>query len=131
VKNKQGLIGVYRLLCCQFGITLLIAMLMWFFRGTQEACSALLGGGVSIIPTFFFARTLFKYQGARDAKCIVNNFYKGEFFKIFISVILFAVVFKLLTVNPLVFFASYILAHTMFWFAPLIFVNKQNRLESD
>ena len=50
-----------------------------------------------------------------------------EFSLGYISVALFALVFKYLNVNPLVFFVAYIAAQMVFWFAPLIIVNRPKR----
>jgi ATP synthase protein I len=99
--------------------------------GANAAGSALLGGMVCIIPNAYFARKLFKYQGARSAKQIVNSFYKGEAIKMILSIALFTAVFVYVKITPLAFFASYIMVLMTHWFAPLIIVNKQNRPESD
>lgn len=131
LKNRQGLQGARRLLLCQLGITMLCVIIAVLCAGTKAAMSALLGGMVSIIPSAYFASVLFRHQGAHAAKKIVSSFYKGEALKIMLSVTLFALVFKFFNVIPLVFFAVYIVAQMVFWFAPLIFDNKQNRPESD
>ncbi len=93
----------------------------------MAAQSALLGGLVSIVPTAYFAAKLFKYNGARAARQIVNGFYKGEALKIAMTAVLFTVVFKFFTIIPLVFLSVYITVQMVFWFAPLIFSNEQNR----
>jgi ATP synthase protein I len=115
----------------QLGITLILSVLCALFYNINAAISALLGGLVCIIPNACFASKLFKHQGARAAKQIVNSFYKGEALKIFLSIFLFTAVFVLCRITPLAFFASYILILMTHWFAPWIIVNKQNRPESD
>lgn len=126
--NKRGII---RLWLVQLGITFFLSVLFAIIFNITAAGSALLGGLVCIIPNAFFASKLFKYQGARAAKQIVNSFYKGEALKIFLSIFLFTAVFVLCRITPLAFFASYILVLMTHWFAPWIIVNKQNRPESD
>ncbi|MCW8445235.1 F0F1 ATP synthase subunit I [Fluoribacter gormanii] len=123
--------GIVRLWLVQLSATLIIAALCALVYGTNAASSALLGGLVCIVPNAYFASKLFKYQGARSAKQIVNSFYKGEALKIVISIFLFTAVFLLFKITPLAFFASYIMILMTHWFAPLIIVNKQNRPESD
>lgn len=130
-KNQRGLQGAQRLLMCQLSITGLLAGAAILLSGTTAAISALLGGLVNMIPNAYFARTMFRYQGARAAKQIVNSFYKGEALKIVLSIALFMLVFKFFNIVPLVFFATYIVAQMVFWFAPLIFDNKPDRPESD
>jgi ATP synthase protein I len=131
VKNKRGYQGAKRLLLCQFLLTASLAVLSLVFMGVVAAQSVLLGGMVSVVPNAYFARKLFQYQGARAARQIVNSFYSGEALKLALTFVLFAIVFKFFKIVPLVFFAAYILAQMVFWFAPLIFDNNWNRPESD
>ncbi|QRN04984.1 F0F1 ATP synthase subunit I [Legionella sp. MW5194] len=108
-----------------------MALVLVLFYGQHEAISALLGGLVAVLPSFFFARTLFKHQGARAAKKIINRFYAGEALKILISIGLFILVFTFYKVKPLAFFLTYIVVVLNFWFTPLFLANKQNRPKSD
>jgi ATP synthase protein I len=125
VKNQHGVRGAKRLLACQLGITILLATIALLISGSVAATSALLGGLVSTLPNAYFAIKLFRYQGAHAARQIVNSFYKGEASKLVLSVILFTLVFKCYKPIPLVFFAVYIVAQMVFWFAPLIFVHNR------
>ncbi|KTD79694.1 ATP synthase protein I [Legionella worsleiensis] len=120
-----------RLWLTQLGLTLVIAGVCAVAFTMKAAGSALLGGLVCIIPNAYFASKIFKYEGARAAKQIVNSFYKGEAVKIILSMFLFTAVFVFFKVSPLAFFISYILVLMTHWFAPWIIVNKQNRPESD
>lgn len=130
--NKQlNKLGIKRLWAVQLGITLLLTLFSSLFFDLKAGRSALLGGLVCIIPNAYFASKLFKYQGARAAKQIVNGFYKGEALKIILSVFLFTAVFAFCRITPLAFFSAYIIVLMTHWFAPLIIVNKQNRPESD
>ena len=124
VKNQQGLQGAHRLFAYQAIITLLFAIIAMLGSGATAAMSALLGGLVCIVPNMYLARKLFQHKGARAAKQIVNGFYKGEAIKIMLSIALFALVFSFINIVPLVFFAAYMVVQLVFWFAPLIFVNK-------
>ncbi|HHT0594591.1 TPA: ATP synthase subunit I [Legionella anisa] len=130
--NKQlSKRGIVRLWFVQLGVTLVFAAFCALIYDINAASSVLLGGMACIVPNAYFAIKLFKYQGARSAKKIVNSFYKGEALKIIISVFLFTTVFLLFKITPLAFFGSYIMILMTHWFAPLIIVNKQNRPESD
>lgn len=131
VKNKQGIQGAYRLLAYQLVVTILLAMVAIVISGKRDAGSVVLGGLVCIVPNAYFAKKLFQHQGARAAKQIVKNFYKGEAMKLFLTVALFALVFKFFSINPLLFFVAYMVVQLIFWFAPLIVNNKQYRPESD
>lgn len=131
MKNRQGLQGAQRLIACQVVITILLATIAILLSGTLAMVSVLLGGLVSIVPNAYFARKMFQYQGAREAKQIVSSFYKGEAMKIVLSIALFAIVFKYFKIVPWMFFAVYITVQMVIWFAPLIFNNNRNRPESD
>ena len=120
--NKHSII---RFWLVQLGLVLLLAMFCAVKYNYNSAYSALLGGLVCIIPNALFALKLFKYHGARAARQIVNNFYKGEALKIVLSIILFTTVFIFCKITPLAFFASYVLVLMTHWLAPWIIVNKR------
>ena len=124
MENQHGARGAQRLLMCQLIITMLLATIAIIFSGTLAAKSALLGGLVSLVPNAYFARKLFRYRGAHAARQIVSSFYKGEASKMVLSILMFALVFKFFQIIPLVFFVVYIVVQMVFWFAPLIFVNR-------
>jgi ATP synthase protein I len=63
------------------------------------AYSALLGGLISVGPSYFFARQVFRFRGARFAPRIAQAFYVGETGKFLLTAVAFAVVFA--TVKPL------------------------------
>lgn len=125
MKNQQGMKSARRLLLIQLVVTMFIAVGALFIGNATAATSALIGGLVCVLPNAYFVRTLFMHNGARAARQIVNGFYKGEALKLILSIALFALVFKFLKINPLVFFVAYIAAQMVFWFAPLIIVNKK------
>lgn len=131
MNNQLSKRGIVRLWLIQLSTTLVFAALCAVTNGANAASSALLGGMICVIPNAYFARKLFKYQGARAARQIVNSFYKGEAVKIILSVLLFAAVFMWVKITPWAFFVSYIIILMTHWFAPLVIVNKQNRPESD
>lgn len=126
--NKHGII---RFWLVQLSLLIIVTLFCVVQFNANSAYSALLGGLVGIIPNALFARKLFKYQGARAARQIVNSFYKGEALKIVLSIVLFTLVFVFCKITPIAFFASYILVLMTQWFAPWIIVNKLNRPKSD
>jgi ATP synthase protein I len=131
VKDKLNLVGVKRLLKTQIITSVLISLSLLLLLGKNEGISALLGGFVAIVPSALFAKKMFRYQGARAARQIVKSFYVGEGLKILSTAILFTLVFVLYKIAPLAFFFTYIVVLMTYWFAPLIFANKQNRLKRD
>lgn len=120
LEKSSKLRGIKQLLTYQLAFCLLLSLMIYLRSGQRAALSILLGGLVAIIPTWIFAKKLFRFQGARAARQIVQGFYAGEFLKIITSVMLFTVVFSLYPVVPLVFFLTYITILMTHWFAPLV-----------
>ncbi len=120
--NKQGII---RLWLIQTSLVLLLSLVWMLIDNARAGYSAFLGGAVCIIPNALFAVRLFKHQGARLARQIVRNFYRGEALKIVLSVLLFSLVFALCNIAPMVFFTTYVVVLMTHWFTPLIMVNKR------
>lgn len=131
MNKQQNRRGLKRLLVVQIGTILIFALLCLLVFGVNASSSAVLGGVVCIVPNAYFASRIFKYQGARAAKQIVNSFYKGEALKIIMSMFLFTAVFISFRITPLAFFGGYIAVQITHWFAPWLIVHKQNRPESD
>lgn len=131
MKNEQGIQGAGRLFRAQLIVVLAVSLIIWLVLGVHSAWSMVIGGLVSAVPNLYFARVLFRFHGAQQAKNIVNSFYKAEAMKLLLTFSLFAIIFKYLNVVPLVFFAGFIVAQMMFWFAPLIIGHKQKRSERD
>lgn len=78
-------------------LLVVVAGLLWIDRVT--ASSALLGGLISIGPSYFFARQVFRFRGARFAPQIAQAFYVGETGKFLLTAAAFAAAFAL--VRPL------------------------------
>jgi ATP synthase protein I len=125
VKNKQGVEGAARLIRAQLLTVLVMSITVILTSGLHSGASVFLGGLVSVLPTAYFAKIAFRYNGACAAQQIVNCFYKGEAIKMLLTFSLFALIFKTLNIVPLAFIVGFIVAQMMFWFAPLIFDNKR------
>ncbi|MBS0359165.1 MAG: ATP synthase subunit I [Proteobacteria bacterium] len=98
----------------------LLALIFTEMMEPKAGYSALLGGLVYLIPSGLFAAIFFRKSGANAGKQIVFNFYWGEIVKIFISALLFIVIFKWIAVSVGVFFVTYLAAQLTFWFSPLL-----------
>ena len=122
--------GVTRLLAVQLITTLILAVLCLLFLNVNAGVSAAFGGLVCVIPNVYFAKKLFKHQGARAVRQIVTSFYVGEALKIILTMGLFTIILVLLRINPPVFFGSYITVLMTHWFAPWIISNKHDKQKS-
>lgn len=130
-KKKRGRSGIMQFHLLQMTFILISALIVLAIFGKQTATSVILGGFVAVIPALFFARKCFQYQGARAAKQILKAFYLGEAIKLFLSMVLFVLVFIFFKVNAFVFFLTYIVVITTHWLSPLFIINQQNRPECD
>ncbi|GAB4223217.1 MAG: F0F1 ATP synthase subunit I [Gammaproteobacteria bacterium] len=104
----------------QLTITLGVVITFGLMAGQHAAYSAALGGITCLLPNMCFAWFVLRYRGARQAKKIVQSFYRGEAFKLLITVGLFFIAFKFAAVKPLPFFVNYIAGLAVYWVAPLL-----------
>ncbi|MFD2165786.1 ATP synthase subunit I [Thalassotalea euphylliae] len=91
-------------------LTLVSAVITYFYWGLGHAQSALAGGCIGIIPNFVFALYAFRYAGARAARQVRESFMKGARIKMLLTAILFGLSFKFLSLSLVAFFGTYILA---------------------
>ena len=99
-------------------VTFSIAAVYMGYQGKQAAISALIGGMVCIIPNLYLAAKLFQHRGAHAARRIVRNFYWGEAVKIFLTMLMFALVFIYIPINPQALFITFIVVQLCMWLAP-------------
>jgi ATP synthase protein I len=93
-----------------------VVSLGFAIRGWQEAYSSLLGGIAAFVPNLYFALKLGS-AASKDAKSMLNSFYRGEFIKILLTAALFALILQVPSIKVLPLFAGYAAALTVFWFA--------------
>lgn len=99
---------------------LVLALLLGIFKGGMASYSAVLGGVTVILPSFYFARRLFAHTGAQAMKKIVRSFYVGEAIKLLLTIGLCLLIFKLIPIAMLPFFAAFIVAQAVVFLVPLI-----------
>lgn len=111
--------SVRRLLLVQLGTVCLASLLGAWSGGGPGALSALLGGAVAFLPNAFFAWRVFRYQGARHTRNIVNGFYRAEAGKFGLTAALFTLVFIAVPPsNPAFFFGAYVVTLFVHWLGP-------------
>ena len=103
---------VYKVTIAQLAVTIFIAVISLLISGSILAYSLLLGGLISAVPNSYFAFHAYRYQGARNAQNVVKGFIRGELGKIIMTVVLFALSFKLITsLNELALILGFTLIH--------------------
>lgn len=110
---------VNKILVIQALIVLFVVACFFLFGSTLSVKSAFYGGLAALIPNWYFARKINKHKG-QEVKKIVRSFYAGESGKLFITVIIFALIFQDPKIDILAVLTAYISALTVFWFALLI-----------
>jgi ATP synthase protein I len=85
---------VYWIIIIQIILTCVIAGLFLITKHQASALSALCGGLIYTIPNAYFIRKAWQYVGASKMAHTVSSFYKGETWKMFLSALLFAALFK-------------------------------------
>ncbi len=112
---------VNKILVGQFLIVACVTAGFFVLGNEISAKSAFYGGLAALIPNGYFARRINKHKG-QEAKKIVRSFYAGESGKLFITAIIFALIFQDPRINFMAVMATYIAALTVFWFA--LFIRK-------
>jgi ATP synthase protein I len=99
----------------QLSVLLAVVLgLLWIDR--VIASSALLGGLISIGPSYFFARQVFRFRGARFAPQIAQAFYVGETGKFLLTAAAFAAAFALVRpLNAAVLLSAYLAMTVCHW----------------
>ena len=111
--------SIQRLLLAQLVVIGLITVIAVVADGLGGAVSALEGGVVAFLPNAFFAWRVFRHQGARHAKKIVNGFYQAEAGKFGLTAVLFILVFIAVPPsNPAFFFGAYVVTLFAHWLGP-------------
>ena len=101
----------------QFFLTLLIAVASFVLGSFKSAYSALIGGGISTLVTFYYARKVFSVRVGAPAAKIARAFYVGEVVKLLLTVALLSVALLWLNVSPLPLLLAYIAALMAYWLA--------------
>ncbi|MDR5866533.1 ATP synthase subunit I [Halomonas koreensis] len=111
--------SVRRLLLVQLAAVCLMTLLAGGSGGGPSALSAWLGGMVAFLPNAFFAWRVFRHQGARHTRNIVNGFYRAEAGKFGLTAALFTLVFIAVPPsNPAFFFGAYVVTLFVHWLGP-------------
>ena len=103
--------AAYKLLGIEVAITAIIVLLLFLFFTTLTACSALLGGLAYVIPNAWFVRNAYRYKGNSQPtpQTMLSRFYIGEAGKLFLTVIIFALSFLLVSnLNVVAMFLTFI-----------------------
>ncbi len=118
--SEKSISKIYRTLLIQLLLTLALSALLTLFSGVR-GYSALLGGMIYLLPTYYFARRMLNQQHEDDVRQALGSFYKSEIWKMVLTAVLFGVVFTTVKpLDPFSLFGAFVLMQLSFVFAPLI-----------
>ncbi|RUQ33526.1 MAG: F0F1 ATP synthase assembly protein I [Candidatus Competibacteraceae bacterium] len=106
-----------RIALIQLLVTLAVAAVSLVFSDLQAVWSALIGGGVSVLVSIYFASKIFSIRIGSPAAKIAQAFYVGEVVKLLLTVILLSAAFLWLPVAPLPLLLAYSAALLAYWLA--------------
>lgn len=77
-------------------LLIVVLSLLWFLESRLAGYSALLGGLIFAMPNAYFARRVYRYEGARQTHLVVGNMFRAEAVKLALIAVFFAAVFILI-----------------------------------
>jgi F0F1-type ATP synthase assembly protein I len=90
LSQHQARRAAYRIVASQFAIAGIIGFLFLIFAGAQAGMSAWIGGGISVIATYYQVRIAFSPRVFGDPRLMARALYVSEAVKIAVIVALFA-----------------------------------------
>ena len=89
LKARRAALGI---VAGQLGITLLISAVGFVIGGARAGISALMGGGSGTVGSLYMAVSIFRLGVDAEPDKILKGFYRGEFHKLALTVVLFGLV---------------------------------------
>ena len=119
---------IYKVAAYQLVFLLVTCVILAVSAGWVSAYSVLIGGLISVIPGTLFASRVFKYRGARAARLIAREVYRGEMLKLLVSGAGFALSFIYVQpLNVVALFSGFVLVHV----AGVVMFVRLNRNQSN
>ena len=95
------------------GVVTLVVAGVALGHGVEAAWSALLGGMISLVPDYYFARRVFRRYADRSPVETAGIMLRAEVAKLVLAVLMFGAVFAfIMGVNVLALLAGYVLVRT-------------------
>lgn len=102
-------------------IVLLIGFTGFFLVNIDIGKALLSGGAIAFVATLILYTHLFKYEGAQQARNILNSLYRAEFVKMLTITLGFLLVFKGLNpVYPGCVIVGFVIVQLTYWMIPML-----------
>lgn len=107
--------NLFKLFGLQFLFIFTLSLLAAWIYSFNMGLSFLLGGSINLIPSYIFAKIVFKQSGARALKKTLSAFYIGEALKLLLTAVLFILVFQWQELHALSMFLGFVTAQIIYW----------------
>ena len=101
----------------QAAVALCLAAGVAIFFGIRPGYSALVGGGIGILPTYYLAIRMFRRPASMSAEKALRSIYLGEGIKVVFTVALFVIALRLLDVDLVFVGLGYVATIVVNWVA--------------
>ena len=118
--TQEGRNLARKILFFQSLIVVVIALFFTLYLGKYSGLSALYGGMICLVSGAVFAFLAFRYAGANQIKLVVRSFNKGSKLKFIFTIVMFVVVYRWPSLQPLPLITSYIVTLMAQW--PIIII---------
>lgn len=105
------------IIAIQLLATLLIAVFSLVLSDFRAAYSAVVGGGISTLVTFYFASKVFSVRIGSPAAKVAQAFFVGEVVKLLLTVVLLSAALLWLPISPLPLLLAHMAALMAYWLA--------------
>lgn len=110
---------IFKIFLIQAGICVALSAAL-LAHSLVTAWSALLGGGLYLLPNLYFAHRALTFREKQSAKMALAEMYMSQIWKMSISILAFAAVFILIQpLNPFSLFGTFILMQISGWIAQM------------
>ena len=101
-------------------MAIVIVGLMASFGNWQDALSAFTAGVICVLANSYFAKRIFRYQGAQEIGKFIRAYFLGELTKLVLIVVLMLLAFAVLKIKAIPFLLTFIVLQILMGFMPLV-----------
>jgi len=124
VHSRRTRAKIFRVFLIQAVLCVIVAAVL-LLDNLVTAWSALLGGGLYLIPNLYFAHRALAFRDKQSAGSALAEMYVSQIWKMGISILGFSAVFILIQpLNPFSLFGTFILMQVSAWFAQMKLNNR-------
>jgi len=119
--SKPYQLAGLKLIGFQFTVAVFATLIISIIWGSSAALSAFAGGMIAVLPNFVFVLYAFRFVGASKMDQVYKSFKRGTSLKFMLTIVMFVLVFKTITIVPLALFGCFILVNYAQWSSAIFF----------